>query len=290
MGPTIITCAITGNADTVGKNPAVPVHPEQIVASALDARREGAAVAHIHVRDPETAEGSMELDLYRAVTEGLHAAGSDLIVNLTMGPGGKFIPGDGETPADGRTNSVLQTPADRIRHVLALKPDICTLDMGSLNFRQHVLMNTETHLREMAEGVRDAGVKPELEVFDTGHIELARHFLSDGTLKSPAMFQFCLGLRWGAPATAATILAMCDRLPAKSVWAAFGPGRIAFQMVAQAFLMGGHVRTGMEDTLYLAEGQLTQGNGPLIAKAANVIELLGGRVATPAEARGILGL
>ncbi len=290
MRPTIISCALTGGADTSGRNPAVPVTPDELIASALEARQAGTSIVHIHVRDPETGQGSMRLDLYRHVVEGLRASGTDLIINLTTGPGGRFVPGVGDDPADGRAGSKLVRPSERVQHVLELKPEICTLDMGSLNFRDHVLTNTEAHLREMAAAIRDAGVHPELEIFDSGQIELARAFQTEGLLPSPALFQLCLGLRWGAPATAGMLLAMKERLPVGSNWAAFGPGKTAFPMVAHAFLLGGHVRTGLEDNLHIGPGELASGNGQLVERASNIIELLGGRVANPAEARELLNL
>ena len=288
MNPTIISCALTGGADTADKNPAAPGTPDELIASALDARREGAAIVHIHVRDPETRQGSMRFDLYQSVVEGLRASGTDLILNLTTGPGGRFVPGRGPEPADGREASNLASPEDRIRHVLQLKPEICTLDMGTLNFRDHVLTNTESHLRQMAASVRDAGILPELEIFDSGQLQLARAFMDEGLLRAPGLFQLCLGLHWGAPATPAMMLALTQMLPDGAIWAAFGPGRHAFPMVAQAFLLGGHVRVGLEDNLYFGPGELASGNGQLVARAANIVELLGGKVASPDEARSLL--
>lgn len=287
MTPVIISCALTGGADTVGKSPHIPVTPDQLVASAIEAHREGAAVVHIHVRDPATGKGSMNVDLYRKVVEGIRCAGCDVLLNLTTGPGARFVPGEDE-PADGSAGSNFRPPEERVRHIVELRPEIATLDMGSLNFRDHVLTNTPEHLAVMAETMRDAGVLPELEIFDSGQVGLAAAMIEAGLLRPPGLFQLCMGIRWGAPATPQMLVALRHSLPERAVWAAFGVGPMAFPMVAQAMLMGGHVRVGLEDNLYLKRGELAPGNGALVAKAANIVELLGGTVATPAEARVLL--
>lgn len=286
---TIITCAVTGSAPTPEKNPAVPVTPEEIAHSALDAAKAGAAVAHIHVRDPETAKRSMELDHYREVVARIRDSGSDLIINLTTGPGARFVPGR-DDPMDPAAGSMLETAAVRVRHVEELKPEICSLDVATMNFRDAVFLNAPDYLREMAERIRAVGVKPELEVFDTGHIEFAKQLIAEDLIEAPPYFQICLGIAYGATATPEAMLHMRDRLPEGALWSAFGISRQEFPMVAQAVLLGGHVRVGMEDNIYLGPGELAPSNAALVERAARIITAIGGGVATPGQARKILGL
>ncbi|TDQ84129.1 uncharacterized protein (DUF849 family) [Dongia mobilis] len=289
MSKTIICCAVTGGGDTVGKNPAVPVTPRQIADSAIDAARAGAAIVHIHVRDPDTARPSMELAHYREVVERIRDSGTDVVINLTTGAGGRFMPGDNE-PLAAKPGSNLATPADRIGHVLALKPAICSLDMGSMNMGDYVFVNTKGHLEEMAAGIVGAGVKPELEVFEAGHVRLAVNLIERGILPSPSLFQICLGVPWAQPATPEAMTYMRNLLPPDAVWFAFGIGAQQFPMVAQAHLLGGHVRVGLEDNLYLARGRLAPSNAALVDKAVEIVEILGGEIADAAAARRILGL
>lgn len=286
---TIITCAVTGSAPTPEKNPAVPVTPEEIAHSALDAAKAGAAVAHIHVRDPETAKRSMELDHYREVVARIRDSGSDLIINLTTGPGARFVPGR-DDPMDPAAGSMLETAAVRVRHVEELKPEICSLDVATMNFRDAVFLNAPDYLREMAERIRAVGVKPELEVFDTGHIEFAKQLIAEDLIEAPPYFQICLGIAYGATATPEAMLHMRDRLPEGALWSAFGISRQEFPMVAQAVLLGGHVRVGMEDNIYLGPGELAPSNAALVERAARIITAIGGGVATPGQARKILCL
>ena len=285
----VITCAVTGSADTTGKNPAVPVSPEQIAASALDAAKAGAAIVHIHVRDLKTTKASMELPLYEEVVRRIREKNDDVVINLTTGSGGRFSPGV-EDPKIGGPGTTLATPEERVRHVEALKPEICTLDVATLNFGETVFINTPAHLRIMAERAKAAGVKPEVEVFDLGHIELAKRLIADGYIAEPPMFQLCLGIPWGAPATPETMASMRDRLPANAAWSAFGISRAEFPMAAVAASLGGHVRVGLEDNLYLSRGQLAPSNAALVEKAVTLLELLDFSIAKPAEARQIFGL
>ena len=196
----IISCAVTGSADTPGRNPAVPVTPEQIARSSIDAAKAGAAIVHIHVRNPQTTKPSMDNALYREVVERIRASGTDVLINLTTGPGARFSHDDADPTKPG-PDSVLRSPEDRVRHVVELKPDICSLDMGSLNMGDRVFVNTPKHLQAMAAAIKDAGVMPELEVFETGHLLLAKRFIENGFVKPPGMFQICLGISWGQPAT-----------------------------------------------------------------------------------------
>jgi uncharacterized protein (DUF849 family) len=285
----IISCAVTGSADSPGKNPAVPVTPEQIAKSSIDAAKAGAAVVHIHVRNPQTTKPSMDGALYREVVERIRASGTDVLINLTTGPGARFEH-DPEDPTKASPASTLRGPEDRVRHVVELRPDICSLDMGSLNMGSRVFINTPQHLQTMAVAIRDIGVLPELEVFETGHLLLAKRMIETGHIKPPGMFQLCLGISWGQPATPEAMTYMRNLLPPGSPWFAFGISLYQFPMVAQAVLLGGHVRVGLEDNLYLEKGKLAPSNAALVEKAAHIIEVLGDQVASPAEAREILGL
>ena len=285
----IISCAVTGSADSPGKNPAVPVTPEQIARSSIDAAKAGAAVVHIHVRNPQTTKPSMDGALYREVVERIRASGTDVLINLTTGPGARFEH-DPRDPTKPGPASTLRGPEDRVRHVVELRPDICSLDMGSLNMGSRVFINTPQHLQTMAVAIRDIGVLPELEVFETGHLLLAKRMIETGHIKPPGMFQLCLGISWGQPATPEAMTYMRNLLPPGSPWFAFGISLYQFPMVAQAVLLGGHVRVGLEDNLYLEKGKLAPSNAALVEKAAHIIEVLGDQVAGPAEAREILGL
>lgn len=288
-GRTIVTCALTGSFDTPKKNPAVPVSPRAIAESALEAAGAGAAIVHIHVRDPETGAPSMELAHYREVVERIRDRNEAVILNLTTGAGGRFVPGEPD-PSVAGPGTTFVPPEARTRHVTALRPEICTLDIATMNFGEHLFLNTPSHLRAMAQAIRAAGVKPEIEVFDLGHIELARHLIAEGHLARPPLFQLCLGIPWGAPATPETLIALRARLPEDAVWSAFGIGRAEFPMLAVAAGMGGHVRVGLEDNLYLSRGQLAPSNAALVEKAVSLLAHIDREPATPDEARAILGL
>ena len=285
----MICCAVTGSADTPRKNPAVPVTPEAIARSAIDAAKAGAAVVHIHVRDPATGKPSMELALYREVVERIRESGVEVIINLTTGAGGRFAPGadDPRQPGPGTT---LSRPADRVRHIQALRPDICSLDMGSMNMGEMIFANTPAHLAEMASAALGTGVVPELEVFEAGHVLLAKSMLEKKQLRPPALFQICLGVTWGQPATTDAMSYMRRLLPEGATWFAFGVGPQQFPMVAQAVLLGGNVRVGLEDNLYLARGQLAPSNAALVERAVQIVHLLGDEVASAREARELIGL
>ena len=284
----MISCAVTGSADTPGRNPAVPVTPKQIAASAIDAAKAGAAIVHLHVRDPQTTKPSMEFDHYREVVERIRGSGVDVVINLTTGPGGRFVPGI-EDPFNVGPATNLKSVQDRVRHVMNLKPEICSLDMGSMNMGNTVFVNSVAYLEAMATAIRDAGVLPELEVFETGHLLLAKRMIENGFIKPPGMFQICLGISWAQPATPEAMTYMRSLLPPDSPWFAFGISLYQFPMVAQAVLLGGNVRVGMEDNIYLERGKLAPSNAALVEKAAKIIEILGDHVATPAEARQMLG-
>ncbi len=287
--PVVLTCAITGGDDTAGRFAAVPVTPAQIAQSAVEACKAGAAIAHIHVRDPQTGKPSMGVALYREVIDRIRESGSPVIINLTTGPGARFVPGNVEGNTVDPTSN-LRPPVERVQHIVELKPEICSLDMGTLNFGKGALVNVPAHVETIAAAIRSAGVKPELEVFDTGHIALSLDMIRRGLLEPQPLFQMVMGVSWGAPATTEIMASMKSLLPAGSQWAAFGVGRWQFPLVAQALLLGGHVRVGLEDNLYLSKSELAPDNASLVRKAANIVDLLGSRLATPDEARTLLGL
>jgi uncharacterized protein (DUF849 family) len=282
---TVITCAITGSAQVSQKHPQVPLTPVQIAASAIEAARAGAAVVHIHVRDPQTGHTSGDSALFRQVVDRIRASDVDVILNLTTSYGARFYP-DPPPGLPPRVNQVL-APERRVAHVVELRPEICTLDMGSMNLRSFVFVNTPGHLERMAVSIKEAGVKPELEVFDSGMIRLARDFIQRGLIDSPPLFQLCLGTKWGIEASPRAMGFMRDQLPEGAVWSALGVGRHEFPVLAQAVLMGGHVRVGLEDNLYLEKGVPAPSNAALVEKAVLTIEALGGQVATAQEARRI---
>ncbi|MEJ0045092.1 MAG: 3-keto-5-aminohexanoate cleavage protein [Rhodospirillales bacterium] len=286
----IITCAVTGAGDTAGRHPAIPVTPAQIAEAALEAARAGAAIAHIHVRNPETGKFSRDPKLYADVVERIRASNTDVIINLTAGMGGDFELGETD-PILAGPNTDLVGPLERLVHVEELRPEICTLDCGTLNFGDGnmIYISTPDYLRAGAARIQRIGVKPELEIFDTGHLWFAKQMLSEGLLDAPPLFQFCLGIPWGAPADTVSMKAMVDNLPPGAIWAGFGIGRAQMPMVAQAVLLGGHVRVGLEDNLYLDRGVFAS-NGSLVERAAQIVQLMGARVLSPAEARRKLGL
>jgi len=285
----MISCAVTGSADTPGRNPAVPVTPEQIANSAIDAAKAGASIVHIHVRDPQTTRPSMDPALYGEVVDRIRRSGSDVLINLTTGPGARYAP-TVEDPMKPGPGTTMKSPPERVRHVVQLKPDICSLDMGSMNMGGYAFINTPAILEAMAVAIRDAGVMPELEVFEAGHLLLAKRLIETGHVKKPSLFQICLGISWAQPATTEAMTYMRGLLPADCTWFAFGISLHQFPMVAQAVLLGGHPRVGLEDNIYLEKGKLAPSNAALVEKAARIIEILGDQVATPTEARQILGL
>lgn len=287
----IVTCAVTGAGDTVGRHPAIPVTPQQIADAAIEAARAGAAVAHIHVRDPATGKGSRDPKLYAEVVDRVRSSDVDVVINLTAGMGGDLEIGGGEEPTRFGPNTDLVGPLTRLVHVEDLMPEICTLDCGTLNFGDGdlVFVSTPAQLRAGAKRIRELGVKPELEVFDTGHLWFAKQMLKEGLLAEPPLFQLCLGIPWGAPADTTSMKAMADNLPPGAIWAGFGIGRMQMPMVAQAVLLGGNVRVGLEDNLWLEKGVYAS-NGSLVERAIRIIELMGARAVSPAEARRKLGL
>ncbi|MEU9785527.1 3-keto-5-aminohexanoate cleavage protein [Streptomyces phaeochromogenes] len=286
----IITCALTGAGDTVRKSPHVPVTPEQIARSAVEAADAGAAAVHIHVRDPETGAPSRDPRLYREVVERIRETGTDVVINLTAGMGGDLVI-DPEEPLRQLPGTDLVSGLDRLPHVEDLLPDICTLDCGSLNFGDgsNLYVSTPDMLRTGARRIQELGVRPELEIFDTGHLWFAKQLRTEGLLDDPTVFQLCMGVPWGAPADPGVLQSMVNMLPEGAQWASFALGRMQMPWVAQSVLLGGHVRVGLEDNLYLGKG-VKATNAQLVERAVTIVEAMGARVATPDEARLKLGL
>ncbi|UXU91733.1 3-keto-5-aminohexanoate cleavage protein [Burkholderia sp. S-53] len=286
---TIITCAVTGNITRPDQHPGLPVTPEQIANASLEAAQAGAAVVHIHVRDPATGRPSMDVDLYRDVMARIRAVDRELIINLTTGPGGRFIPSD-DDPRVAAPGTTLLPPEKRVEHILALKPDICSLDLNTMNSGAEVVINTPKNVTRMAEVIRRAGVRPELEIFDSGDIHLARDLMASGVLDGPGLWTFVSGVKYGFAASPETLLYARSLLPPGAIWSAFGIGRFEFPVVAQAWLAGGHVRVGLEDNIYIEKGVLAESNAALVARAREIVTLLGGEIATSRDARECLGL
>jgi uncharacterized protein (DUF849 family) len=284
----IVTCAVTGAGDTVGRHPAIPVTPTQIAEAAIEAARAGAAIAHIHVGDPETGKAAREPALYREVIRRIRAADVDVVINLTAGMGGDFVP-DARAPWRGGVGTDMATVEDRLAHVVELRPEICTLDCGSMNYAASAYVSTFEMLRGMARIIHDCGVKPELEVFELGHVWQATQLIEQGLVEQPAMFQLCMGIPYGAPDDVRAVVTMRDLLPPGSIFAAFGIGRMQMPMVAQAALLGGHVRVGLEDNVWLERG-VPASNGQLVQRACEIVRLMGGHTLSPGEARQRLGL
>jgi uncharacterized protein (DUF849 family) len=288
-----ITCAVTGAGDTTARSPNVPVTPEQIAASALEAARAGAAVVHIHVRDPSTGQGSRDVELYRQVVEIIRGADVDAVINLTAGMGGDLVLGgpDSPLPLDGEGTD-LAGAAERLAHVEALLPEICTLDCGTMNFAaggDYVMANTPEMLRAMARRIQSLGVRPELEVFDTGQLVMVKDLVQEGLIDDPALVQLCMGIRYGAPDDPGTLLTLVNSLPPGTVFSAFSIGRMQLPYVAMAVLAGGNVRVGLEDNLYLGPGQKAT-NGELVERATTILNAMNVRVLGPEEVRERLAL
>jgi uncharacterized protein (DUF849 family) len=286
----IITCALTGAGDTVGRSEHVPVTPEEIAESGIAAARAGATVVHVHVREPSTGKGSRQVSYYREAVERIRASGVDVIVNTTAGMGGDLYldPQDPTTFVDGTD---LVTGAERLKHVSEVMPDICTLDCGSLNFGEGslVYVSTPDMLREGAKLIQELGVRCEMEIFDTGHLWFANELVAEGLIDPPPLFQLCMDIPYGAPADPTLLASMVQQLPEGAQWASFALGRMQMPWVAQSILLGGHVRVGLEDNLYLSRG-VKATNAQLVERARTLIEAMGCEVATPDEARELLNL
>jgi uncharacterized protein (DUF849 family) len=289
MNKTFLTCAVTGNLTRPDMTPHLPITPEHIARDCLEAAAAGAAAVHIHVRDPASGKPSMDVELYRDVVDRIRREDRELIINLTTGPGGRFVPSD-DNPRVAAPGTSLLPPLERVRHIELLKPDVCTLDLNTMNSGADVVMNTPRNVRLMAQAMRQAGVKPELEIFDSGDMHLALDLIKDGTLDGPGLWSFVTGVKYGFGFSPETLLYARGLLPAGAIWSAFGVSRHEFPMVAMAWLAGGHVRVGLEDNIYLEKGVLAKGNAELVAKAKRIVNDLGGELANPRETRAFLNL
>jgi uncharacterized protein (DUF849 family) len=287
-----ITCAVTGVGATTDRSDVVPVTPLQIADAALEAADAGAAIVHIHVRNPENGGPSRDPALYREVVESIRASDVDVVLNLTAGMGGDLVLGGVETPLPPNTEGTDMAGAtERLTHVAELRPEICTLDCGTMNFAEgdYVMTNTPSMLREMARQIQALGVRPEIEIFDTGHLVFAKQLIAEGLVDEPAMLQLCMGIPYGAPDDPGTLLALVNQLPAGCVFSAFGIGRMQLPYVALAPVVGGNVRVGLEDNIWL-ERSVKATNGQLVERAVTILEAMNVRVLGPGEVRKRLQL
>ena len=287
----IVSCAVTGSGASVDKPPAIPVTPKEIAAAAIEAAKAGAAIAHIHVREPDSGKSSRRVELYREVVSRIRESNVDVIINLTTGMGGDLFLGPDEEPMNFSDNTDCVGMMERIKHVEELLPEICSLDCGSFNNTggDYVYISTPNMLEQGAKRLQEIGVKPELEVFELGHISFTKHLIAQGLVDDPPLFQVCLGIRWAAEANTASFKTMVDALPEGCNWAGFGTSAMEMPMVAQAVLLGGNIRVGLEDNLYLEKGVFAS-NGQLVERACNIVQLMGCSIQTPSEARQTLGL
>ena len=287
----IISCAVTGSGDTVGKHPAIPITPEEIANAAIEAASAGAAIAHMHVRNPETGKATRDDELYKEVVSRIKENGTDVIINLTSGMGGDIEIGPEDDLLKFGPNTDFINAMERLSHVEKILPDICSLDCGTLNFGDGnmIYVSTPEQLRIGAKRIQELGVKPELEIFDTGHMWFANQMYNEGLLDAPALYQICLGIPYGAPANTSSMENMVKMVPEGSNWAAFGIGAMQMPMAAQAVLLGGNVRVGLEDNLYLEKGVFAS-NGSLVEKVGSLINHMGASIMSAKDARKKLGL
>lgn len=284
----ILTCAVSGSHNNYSKHPDYPITPKQIARDCIDAGKAGAAIVHIHVRDPETGARSGDPALFSEVCERIRESGSDILINLTTSEGARFSPGL-DDPQTGGPGTTLIQPLQRLIHVELLRPDICTLDVGTFNFGDTIFVNTPEHLRIMAKRIQEIGVKAEIEVFEPGHIMFAHKLIDEGLINDPPMFQLCLGIPHASPATPEILSVMKNLLPRNPRWSAFGIARWEFEIVAQAVSQGGNCRVGLEDNLYLTKGEFAT-NVKLVERAVRIIREIGREPATPSQAAEILGI
>ncbi|MFC3568072.1 BKACE family enzyme [Paracoccus simplex] len=286
-----ITCAVTGSGQSHKKSGLVPITPRQIAEACIEAVKAGAAIAHVHVRDPQTGAPSRDPALYREVVERVRSSGTDVVLNLTAGMGGDIVLGSAEAPLPLSPQSDLIGASERLVHVEELLPEICTLDCGTMNFAEadYVMTNTPGTLRAMAARIQAAGVRPEIEVFDTGHLWLAKTLVEEGLIDDPVMIQLCMGIPYGAPADPNSLMAMVNNIPPGWVYSMFSIGRMQLPYVAQAALAGGNVRVGLEDNIWLDKGVLAR-NGDLVERAATILNAMGCRILGPQAVRDRLKL
>jgi uncharacterized protein (DUF849 family) len=287
MGKVIITAAVTGSFDSKEKQTNLPVTPQEIAQAAIECYQEGAAIVHVHVRDPKTRKPSMEVSYYREVFETVRSK-CDMIVNLTTGIGGRIVFTEKEKQQAG--DSLYTNPERRTQHIPELKPEMCSLDIGTINFNRWIMANTFPDVERMAEIILEAGSKPELEIFDTGHIDIARRLIDKGLIKGDPHFQLCLGITGGISATPKNLFHLKETLPQGSTWSVLGVGPAQFPMITLGIVLGGHIRVGFEDNLYISKGVLAKSNAEQVRKAITIAQALDREIATPKEARQILGL
>jgi uncharacterized protein (DUF849 family) len=284
---TIITCAITGGGTTLKQTPYLPITPEQIAISGLEAAEAGAAVLHIHVRDPETGAPSMRLDLYKEVVDRIREKNSDVLINLTTGPGGTGP----SSVIHGATNIAFQPIEKRIEHIVALTPDLCSLDLNTMNRGpNNITVNTISFAREAAKIFKSIGVKPELEIFDSGDLHIAKMMIAEQLIEGPPLIQIATGIKWGWDSSIATLEYAKQLLPNDCVWYAFGIGAMEMPFVALSTISGGHARVGLEDNVFIEKGVLAKSNADLVRKSVRIITDLGNSIALPKEAREMLKL
>ncbi len=292
MSAVFITCAITGSGDTAGKSDKVPVTPEQIADDCVAAAKAGAAVVHIHVRNPVTGAGARDPDLYAEVVERVRASGTDVVLNLTAGMGGDLTLGSVEHPLPlSEVGTDMAGASERLEHVRRLMPEICTLDCGSMNFGEgdYIMTNSTSMLKAMARQIQELGVRPEIEAFDTGHLWQAKSLAAEGLIDDPAMIQLCMGVPWGAPPDVNTFMAMVNNVPESWTWSAFSIGRKQLEYVALSAIAGGNIRVGLEDNLYLGRGKLAT-NAELVTRAVEILDSIGYGLKGPDEVRSDLKL
>ncbi|MBI5968489.1 MAG: 3-keto-5-aminohexanoate cleavage protein [Deltaproteobacteria bacterium] len=288
MDKLIITVAIIGGITTREKSPYPPMTPQEIAESAIESYHAGASVCHIHVRDPQTHQPSMKFELYQEVFERIREK-CDILINLSTGSGGRLLYNP-LTSGSAWDTAGLKSPEERVEHVVKLKPELCSLDVGTLNFGSFAFINLVSVVEKMAKMIKEAGTKPELEVFDIGHIRIANHLLRQGLVEKPPLFQLCLGIPWGIEATTENLVYMRNNLPRDALWYAFGIGPQHFQIAAISMINGGHARVGFEDNLFIRKNVLATSNAQMVRKVVEIAELMDREVATPKEARQILGL
>jgi hypothetical protein len=288
MKPTIITCAVTGAATTVEQTPYLPVTPEQIATSALEAAEAGAAIVHIHVRDPATGKMSIDLDLYEDTVDRIKQRNQQVLINLTTGPGAHYVP-DPDNMTHGTARSMMLDAETRVRHVLKIRPDLCSMDFNVMHHATDVVrINYKPVVKQMLGLVQQAGTKPELEIFDSGDFRIAQEFVDDGTIVGSPFWQFAMGVKYGWPANTQALTFAHSQLRPGSVWSAFGISKNEMPILAQTHILGGHVRVGLEDNIYVSHGVLAKSNAELVKMGVDIIRLLGGTVASPSQAKSIL--
>ena len=287
MDKLIVTVAVTGSVTPTNKIPSIPVTPEEIADSAVECYREGASIAHIHVRDPETKKPSMNCSLYAAVVDHIRRQ-CNMIINLTTGIGARIVMTEEEREEAGE--GLFATPERRTEHIVQLKPEMCSLNVGTMNFGNWIFANPYPVVQKMAAIIRDAGVKPEIEVFDVGHIEIAQRLIKEGLVPLPVHFQCCMGVAGGVPATPKNLLHLVETIPSGSTWSVMGAGASQFPMATLAMVLGGHVRVGFEDNLYISKGVFAESNAQFVRKVAEMARVLERELANPDETREILGI